>query len=125
MKHALLVLLLTSCARLYSLHAGELVPSVVNTAPEQRLALWQRAVVVLLDQGYVPQVLNEAAGYISAHRRDDLVDDELAGTLALVTISPQGVVRVALAGAGTFHSEADFIKAMGDRQNMLAGLIAH
>jgi hypothetical protein len=125
MKHALLVLLLTSCAKLYSLHAGELVPSVVNTAPEQRLALWQRAVVVLLDQGYVPQVLNESAGYISAHRRDDLVDDELAGTLALVTISPQGVVRVALAGAGTFHSEADFIKAMGDRQNMLAGLIAH
>jgi hypothetical protein len=125
MKQLLLVLLLSSCTRLYTMHAGELVPSVANVAPEKRLALWQRAVVVLLDQGYVPQVLTESAGYISAHRRDDLTDDELAGTLALVTISQEGVVRVALAGAGTFHSETDFVKAMTERQGKLAELIAH
>ncbi len=98
---------------------------MANVAPEKRVALWQRAVVVLLDQGYVPQVLNESAGYISAHRREDLADDELAGTLALVTISPEGMIRVALAGTGTFHSEADFVKALTDRQSKLAELIAH
>jgi hypothetical protein len=118
-----LIVLSGGCARVYALHAGELAPSLASVAPETRIAVWQRAVVVLLDQGYVPQVVNDVAGYISAHRRDDLSDDALAGTTALVTVSPEGVVRVALAGAGTFHSQQEFLQAVTERQNLLTKLI--
>jgi hypothetical protein len=101
-----------------------LTPALIASPPEQRVAVWQHAVTVLLDQGYVPQVLNEAAGFISAKRREDLADDALAGTIAIVSISPQGEVRVDVSGAGLFHSEQDFLKTISDRQNLLARLIA-
>ncbi len=119
-----LPVLLTGCTQLYSVRPGNLTPALIASAPEQRVAVWQHAVTVLLDQGYVPQVLNEAAGFISAKRREDLADDALAGTITLVSISPQGEVRVEVSGAGLFHSEQDFLKTISDRQNLLAHLIA-
>ncbi len=75
--------------------------------------------IALLDQGYVPQVLNESAGYINAKRREDLADDALAGTMATVAISPEGAVRVEVSGVGYFHSEQAFLDAVRARQGQI------
>src|SRR4029077_5816304 len=91
--------------------------------PEQRDLVWRRAVGVLLDQGYVPQVLSADAGYISAKRREDIADDAFAGTIALVYISPEGRVRVEVSGGGIFHSESQFLDAVNQRQKLLLTLI--
>jgi hypothetical protein len=116
-------LLLGGCTTYYHVHPGTLEPGRAVVAPDQRSELWRRAVGVLLDQGYVPQVLNENAGYISAKRREDLDDDAFAGTIALVYISAEGNVRVEVSGGGTFHSESQFVDAIRQRQQLLLSLI--
>jgi hypothetical protein len=108
--------LLAGCAQTYYTRPGTFKPAMANVAPAERLSVWQHAVSGLLDQGYVPQVLNEGAGYISAKRREDLNDDALTGTMATVVISPEGAVRVELSGIGVFSSEQAFFNAVGQRQ---------
>jgi hypothetical protein len=65
---------LANCSQVYYTRpgSGALRPATAAVAPADRTAVWQRAVVALLEQGYVPQILNEAAGYISARRREDI-----------------------------------------------------
>jgi hypothetical protein len=115
--------LLAGCTSYYLVRPGTLEPGRATIAPDQRAAIWRRAVGVLLDQGYVPQVLNEDAGFINAKRREDIADDAFSGTIALVYISPEGSVRVEVSGAGLFHSENQFLAAVGQRQQMLLNLI--
>jgi hypothetical protein len=110
---------LLGCAQTYYTRPGSFKPAMASVAPAERTAVWQHAVAALLDQGYVPQVLNEAAGYISAKRRDDLTDDALTGTLATVAISPEGMVRVELSGVGVFTSERAFLDAVATRQTQI------
>jgi hypothetical protein len=117
-----LAVLLSGCSY-YHVHPGALEPSRAQIAPEERAALWRRAIGVLLDQGYVPQVLNEAASFISAKRREDFENDPLARTLVLVYISPDGAVRVEVSGVGYFASEKQFISAIGERQRVILDLI--
>lgn len=116
-------LLLCGCTSFYQIHPGTLEPGRAAIAPEQQDTIWRRAVGVLLDQGYVPQVVNEAAGFISARRREDIADDAFAGTIATVYISPEGGVRVEVSGGGNFHSESQFIDAVSQRQQQLLDLI--
>lgn len=118
-----LAVLLSGCTQLYSVRPGELKPALATVAPEQRLAVWRRAVTILLDQGYVPQVLNESAGFISARRREDIANDALAGTMALVVVSPEGALRIELSGSGFFNSEQQFLSAIGERQSLLLSLM--
>jgi hypothetical protein len=123
----LIVIALTSlpaCASFYYVRPGTLQPSTANVAQARRVEVWQNAVNVLLDQGYVPEVLNESAAYISAKRREDIADDNLAGTIALVTVSPNGLVRVQVSGVGYFHSESEFLAAVSERQRLLLDAIA-
>jgi hypothetical protein len=117
-----LAVLLSGCSY-YHVHPGALEPSRAQIAPEERAALWRRAIGVLLDQGYVPQVLNEAGSFISAKRREDFENDPLARTLVLVYISPDGAVRVEVSGVGYFASEKQFISAIGERQRVILDLI--
>ena len=114
--------LLSGCSY-YHVHPGALEPSRAQIAPEERAALWRRAIGVLLDQGYVPEVLNEAGSFISAKRREDFENDPLARTLVLVYISPDGAVRVEVSGVGYFASEKQFISAIGERQRVILDLI--
>jgi hypothetical protein len=114
-----LSLLGSGCASYYYVRPGTLEPNRAQISEDQRASVWHRAVGALLDQGYVPQVLNEASSFISAKRRDDIADDALAGTFALVWISPEGGLRVEVTGAGYFHSEDQFMKAVGERQRAL------
>ena len=117
-----LAVLLSGCSY-YHVHPGALEPSRAQIAPEERAALWRRAIGVLLDQGYVPQVLNEAASFINAKRREDFENDPLARTLVLVYISPDGAVRVEVSGVGYFASEKQFISAIGERQRVILDLM--
>ncbi len=124
---ALLVLafpaLLSGCTTGYQVHPGTLGAATVSVSPDEKDILWRRAVGVLLDQGYVPQVLNESACFISARRREDIADDAFARTIAIFTISPEGVARLEVSGAGLFSSEAQFVAAVRDRQITLLSLI--
>lgn len=115
--------LLSGCTAVYYVRPGTLEPSRAQIGSEERAAVWRRAVGVLLDQGYVPQVLNESAAFISAKRREDLNSDALSGTLALVYISSDGLVRVEVVGSGLFHTEGEFLAAVGERQRLLLNLI--
>jgi hypothetical protein len=101
--------LLCGCTSFYRVRPGALEPG--------------RAAIPLLDQGYVPQVLNADAGFISAKRREDIANDAFAGTIALVYISPEGGVRVEVSGGGIFHSEDQFLDAVNQRQKLLLTLI--
>jgi hypothetical protein len=114
-----LATLLVGCSQTYYTRPGSLQPATSTAAPAERTLVWQHAVIALLDQGYVPQVLNEGAGYISARRREDIADDALIGTMATVVISPKGAVRVELSGAGLFSSERAFFDAVGARQSQI------
>lgn len=107
----------------YHVHPGALEPSRAQIPPEERATLWHRAIGILLDQGYVPQVLNESASFIRATRREDFENDPLAKTLVLVYISPEGAVRVEVSGVGYFASEKQFISAIGERQRVILNLI--
>jgi hypothetical protein len=115
--------LLCGCTSFYRVRPGTLEPGRAAIPPDQRAAVWQRAVGVLLDQGYVPQVLNAEAGYISAKRREDIANDAFAGTIVLVYISPEGGLRVEVSGGGVFHSEDQFLDAIRQRQALLLTLI--
>jgi len=68
-------------------------------------------------------VLNEAASFINAKRREDFENDPLARTLVLVYISPDGAVRVEVSGVGYFASEKQFISAIGERQRVILDLM--
>jgi hypothetical protein len=103
---AILVMLGCSCATPHVLRLGAVPASVAPTAAEQRVIVWQRAIDVLLQDGYVPQVLNETACYIFAKHRDDLEAGVLAGASAIVTVSPEGLLRVEVAGNGLYTSDA-------------------
>jgi hypothetical protein len=118
-----LPILLAGCTTWYLARPGTLGASRVFVSPDDRSRIWQRAVVVLLDQGYVPQVLNEGAGFISARRREDIADDAFARTIALFSVSPEGLVRLEISGAGLFGSEEKFVAAIRDRQETLLDLI--
>lgn len=115
--------LLSGCTSYYAVHPGTLEPSRAKVGPEDRADVWRRAVGALLDQGYVPQVLNEAAFFISARRREDFENDALAKTMVSVYISPDGLLRVEMSGVGLFTSEKEFIAAIGDRQRLILDLI--
>jgi hypothetical protein len=111
--------LVVGCNQMYYTRPGARTPATATTAAAERTAVWQHAVVALLDQGYVPEVLNESAGYINAKRREDLVGDALTGTMATVVVSPNGTVRVEVSGAGLFSSEKAFLSAVATRQGWL------
>ncbi len=114
-----LAVLLGGCVQTYYTRPGTLKPAMAQVAVADRTSVWQHAVTALLDNGYVPQVLNESAGYVTAKRREDFVGDALTGTLATVVVSPEGLVRVEVSGTGLFSSEADFINAVQTRQGQI------
>jgi hypothetical protein len=122
MSKAAFVLLLASlsaCMTPYVLRPGDLAPIVAQVGSEQRVAIWQRAITVLLDEGYVPQVLNEAACYVSGKQRDDVTEGALAGTIAIVTVSPEGRLRVEVGGHGVYRDEADLKRDVAEIQQRL------
>lgn len=122
---ALVSCLFTACASPQALRPGDLPPIVSRVSPEQRVATWNRAIGVLLDEGYVPEVLNQDGGYISAKRRDDGSDtDELAGTFSIVMIAPDGVVRVEIAGGGVYSDVNKLAHDLRAIQERLAAKIA-
>jgi hypothetical protein len=118
-----LTALLSGCAMYYRIRPGQLQPATATVATEQRSVVWQRAVTVLVDQGFVPQLLNEAACFISARRRDDLNNDMLAGTMVLVAISPEGHLRLEVGGSGVFGSEQQFLHEVSELQSHLLRLV--
>jgi hypothetical protein len=118
-----LAAVLSGCSMLYRVRPGQSRPATAVVAPEQRAAIWQRAVTILLDEGYIPELLNESVCFISARRRADLVDDALAGTLVLIAISPEGNLRVEVGGSGIFRSERDLLSAVSELQGHLLSLI--
>jgi hypothetical protein len=109
--------LLVGCVQTYYTRPGTLKPGMASVPPAERTAAWQHAVGALLNEGYVPQVLNESAGYISAKRREDLANDALTGTMATVVVSPEGAVRVEVSGVGQYSSEEAFLSAVTERQD--------
>jgi hypothetical protein len=122
----LLGCLLSGCSypAVYALRPGTVTPVTANVTPDQRAALWQRAIGVLLDEGYVPQVLNEAACFVSAKQRDDLVmPTGTVGATVVVTISPDGVVRVQVSGTGVYNSVDDLAADINQRQQALLSKI--
>lgn len=125
MKPLALVLLIPLMGCVYHARPGELAASRATIPVSERNVAWQHAITALLDNGYVPQVLNEAAGYIGARRRDDLDNGPLVGSLATVVFTPEGVVRVEVSGVGIGTSEKTFLDAITTRQNgIMAGIIA-
>jgi hypothetical protein len=67
----------------------------------------------------VPDVLNQAAGYISAKQRDDVQLGKLAGTMAIVVVSVGGVVRVEVSGHGEYTSSDDLVRDVKAEQDKL------
>jgi hypothetical protein len=126
-SHRVLALALCSmlgCYAPYFTRPGTLPPATATVAPAQRVEVWNRAITVLLAGGWVPQVLNEGACFISAKRRDDLVDDNLAGGFVFVQIDPGGILTIQIAGGGRFRSQDDLnatIQAFQDK--ILAGVV--
>ena len=118
-----LAAVLSGCSMLYRVRPGQSKPAMAVVAPEQRAAIWQRAVTILLDEGFIPELLNESVCFISARRRADLVDDALAGSLVLIAISPEGNLRVEVGGSGIFQSERDLLSAVSELQGHLLSLI--
>jgi hypothetical protein len=108
-----------ACASPQLLRPGSLRPGVASVPAAQRTATWHRAIEVLLDEGYVPQVLNEAAGYVSAKQRDDIEVGALAGTIAIVTVNPDGMVRVEVGGHGIYHSADELVRDVAAEQAKL------
>jgi len=118
MRRLLLVLsVLTGCN--YYLRPNELAPVVSQVEPEQRLATWNRAVVVLLDEGYVPDSLDANACFISARMRDDVQVGKLQGTLAMVVVAPDGRLRVAVSGHGEYTSSSGLLRDLTAEQERI------
>ncbi len=123
---AVLVSNLAACAmsQAYSFRPGDLPSEVAQIDPDQRIAAWNRAIEVLLKQGYEPQVLNQDAGYISAKMRDDAPEDALVGTRAIITITPRGQVSVEVGAIGNYESPATLEQYIASMQaRLLAGII--
>jgi hypothetical protein len=99
-----IVVLATSGCNFY-VRPGEMAPAMATVSPGQRTATWNRALAVLLAAGWVPQVLDEQAGYIGAKRRDDDDFENLAGAYISVLIDPSGQLSIQIAGHGTFRSQ--------------------
>jgi hypothetical protein len=115
-KLLLASVLLTSCTQY--MRPGDLTPLSARVATDQRTVVWQRAIDVLLDEGYVPNVLDSTACYISAKQRDDVQIGSLSGTMVIVTVSPEGQLRLSVSGAGVYASSSgllDDIKAVQTR----------
>jgi len=113
------------CATPRLLRPGSLHPGTASVAIDQRVATWHRAIQVLLDEGYVPQVLNEAACYVSAKQRDDISVGTLSGTIAIVIVTPDGVVRVEVGGSGIYHSDDELLRDVSAEQaKLLAEIVA-
>lgn len=110
----LLSMPLMACVH-YSL-PGAFAPARGSIPVAERTLAWQHAVTALLDNGYVPNELNETAGYIVARRRDDDTGP-LVGSLATVVLTPEGMVRVEVSGTGVFTSEKTFVSTITARQN--------
>jgi hypothetical protein len=96
---------------------GTLPLATASVPPDHRLAAWNRAIGGLIDSGFVPQVFNETACYVSGRRRDDLGDDILSGAMAIVQVTPEGTVRVQISGIGQFSSQ-DALNAEITRRQM-------
>jgi hypothetical protein len=97
---------------------GDLTPLNAHVALDQRTLVWQRAIDVLLDEGYVPNVLDSTACYISAKQRDDVQIGSLSNTMVIVTVSPEGQLRLSVSGAGVYASSGgllDDIRAIQQR----------
>lgn len=112
-------LLLGGCYNTYLARPGSLPPAVATVPAEQRVAVWQHAIAALLDQGYVPQVLNEAACFVSAKLRDDLATDTTRGALAVVVVAPDGTVRVQASGVGFYQSQEALEADLRKRQDLI------
>jgi hypothetical protein len=119
MGAAMSAALAAGCYGNYIVRPGMLMPETAQVKPEDRVATWNRSITVLLDDGYVPQVVNEAAGFVSGKRRDDLVEDNLAGSTAIVTITPEGLVRVEVSGAGIYSSQEQLVGDVRAEQTRL------
>jgi hypothetical protein len=106
------------------LRPGDL-PALTAQTSGDRVRTWQRSIDVLLDEGYVPDVLNEAAGYISAKQRDDVQIGKLSGTSVIVTVSPEGRLRVEVSGHGTYASSSGLVDDLNAVQkDLLAKIMA-
>jgi hypothetical protein len=112
------------CYSLQIARPGTLPTAGLRVPPEQRMAAWNRAITALIDAGFVPQVFNETACYVSARRRDDLDDDVLIGALAIVQVTPEGLVRVQISGRGSFRSPEDLQAEIQRRQSAIVQAIA-
>ena len=95
----------SGCSTIQIARPGTLPTATASVPADQRLAAWNRAIGALIEAGFVPQVFNETACYVSAKRRDDLGDDILSGAMAIVQVTPEGVVRVQISGIGQFSSQ--------------------
>lgn len=112
-------LALPACYSTRLLRPGEVEPLTARVAPDARMPTWHAAINVLLDDGYVPQVLDATAGYIAARARDDIQNDSLQNTMAIVTIAPDGTVRVQVSGLGQFRSDQDLVTTVQATQHKL------
>jgi hypothetical protein len=116
----LIVLALQGCYSAYVARPGWLVPATAMVTPAERSTVWQRSVGILVDEGYVPQVLNSGACYVSARQREDEVPDgSLVRNMAIVTIAPDGLVRVEVSGFGYYQSLNEMNQDIGRRQQRL------
>jgi hypothetical protein len=111
-----MTLALHGCYTLYGARPGSLAPAVAAVPPDTRTQAWQRAVSVLVEDGYVPELLNETACYVSARRREDAEYDVLAGAMAIVTIAPDGQLRVQVSGRGLYQSQDQMSAAIARNQ---------
>jgi len=121
MKKTLLIafLFFSGCADVFYARPGTTLPAVATIPAVEREAVLDRAVPVLLDEGYVPQLVNQQAGYIIAKHREDWSDDTLVGTMATLVVTSNGVVRLEVSGVGYFHSAGEFQAAVKARQQRL------
>jgi hypothetical protein len=113
---ALLVGMSAGCYSMQVARPGTLPLATASVPADQRLAAWNRSISALIDAGFIPQVFNETACYVSAKRRDDLGNDVLSGAMAVVQVTPEGVVRVQVSGVGMFSTPEDLNAEIGRRQ---------
>jgi hypothetical protein len=122
---ALVLASASGCASIQIARPGTLPIATANVPADQRLAAWNRAIGALIDAGFVPQVFNETACYVSAKRRDDLGDDILSGAMAIVQVTPEGVIRVQISGLGQFSSQDALNAEITRRQADVLQRIVH